>query len=83
MAGENYLLSDCNDRPLHIKCNKQLGIKYTRFWPHTASAAIENILQICTLVSMRGQHMVVITGEEKIAAKALSQNQVGKLLNVL
>jgi hypothetical protein len=32
---------------------------------------------------MRGQHMVVITGEEKIAAKALSQNQVGKLLNVL
>jgi hypothetical protein len=27
--------------------------------------------------------MAVITGEEKIAAKALSQNQVGKLLNVL
>jgi hypothetical protein len=32
---------------------------------------------------MRGQHMVVITGEEKIAAQALIENQLGKLFKIV
>jgi hypothetical protein len=59
---------------MHTKLNKQLGIKYTRSWPQTAYVAIQIIHQICTRVSTRNQHMVLITGEKKIVARALSQN---------
>ena len=37
---------------------------------------IQDILHICTRVSTRGQHMVVIRADEKISAQALKQNHL-------